>query len=87
MFNDTSGSTWQDMMKNKLDYCTANINTTKVNTETFVNGGWSGVNFGFGVFSKLGNTYQLVWFSSEGIYYCRNVAGNYDYKNILWTNS
>lgn len=89
MINDTSGSNWQDMVKNKLDYCIANINTTKTNIETFINGGWYGVNFGFGIFSKTGNTYQLVWFSSDGIYYCRNVlgSGNYDYRNILWTNS
>ena len=82
MINDTSGATWQDMMKNKLDYCVANINTTKENVETFINGGWSGVNFGFGIFSKLGTTYQLVWYSSDGIYYCRNVFGTYDYRNI-----
>ena len=87
MIDDTNGSTWQDMMKNKLDYCINNINTTKGNIETFINGGWSGKNFGFGVFSKLGNAYQLVWFSNDGIYYCRNVFGTYDYKSILWTNS
>lgn len=83
MFNDTSGSTWQDMMKNKLDYCVANINTTKTNIETFINGGWSGVNYGFGVFSKIGTVYQLVWYSTDGIYYCRKLGnGNYDYRNI-----
>ena len=91
MINDTSGSDWQEMMKNKLDYCINNINTTKENVETFINGGWSGRNFGFGVFSKLRNTYQntyqLVWFSSDGIYFCRNVFGTYDYRSILWTNS
>lgn len=83
LFNDTSGSTWQDMMKNKLDYCINNINTTKENVETFINGGWSGVNFGFGIFSKIGTTYQLIWFSTDGIYYCRKLGnGNYDYRNI-----
>lgn len=87
MIDDTSGSNWQDMMKNKIDYCISNIDTSKTNIETFINGGWYGVNFGFGIFSKTGNTYQLVWYSTDGIYYCRNVAGNYDYRNILWTNS
>ena len=88
MIDDTSGANWQDMMKNKLDYCINNINTTKTNIETFVNGGWYGRNYGFGVFSKLLNAYQLVWFSSDGIYYCRKIDnGVYEYKNILWTNS
>lgn len=83
MIHDTSGSSWQDMMKNKLDYCIANINTTKTNIETFVNGGWSGVNFGFGIFSKIGPTYQLVWLSSNATYYCRKLGdGTYQYTNI-----
>lgn len=83
LFNDTSGSNWQDMMKNKLDYCINNINTTKTNLETFINGGWSGVNYGFGVFSKIGTVYQLIWFSSDDIYYCRKLGGEtYNYRNI-----
>ena len=87
MFDDTSGSTWQDMMKNKLDYCISNIGGTRGTQQAFINGGWSGVNFGFGIFSKIGLTYQLVWYSTDGIYYCRNVAGNYDYRNVSWTGS
>ena len=58
MFDDTSGSTWQDMMKNKLDYCISNIGGTRGTQQAFINGGWSGVNFGFGIFSKIGLTYQ-----------------------------
>lgn len=88
LFNDTSGSDWKDMLKNKIDYCISNINTTKTNIETFINGGWSGVNYGFGILSKLGNVYQLVWYSTDGIYYCRKLDnGVYDYRSILWTNS
>ena len=83
MFNDTSGSNWQDMMKNKLDYCINNINTTKENVETFINGGWSGINIGFGIFSKIGNKYQLIWTSSNATYYCRKLGnGTYQYTNI-----
>lgn len=81
--NDTSGANWQDMMKNKLDYCINNINTTKSDVETFINGGWSGVNYGFGLFSKLGTNYQLVWISSNATYYCRKLSNNtYQYTNI-----
>ena len=82
MFNDTSGSNWQDMMKNKIDYCISNIDASKTSLETFINGGWSGVNFGFGIFSKIGTTYQLVWTSSDATYYCRKLGnGNYVYKD------
>lgn len=83
MIDDTSGANWQDMMKNKIDYCINNINTTKENVETFINGGWSGVNYGFGVFSKLGDVYQLIWTSSDATYYCRKLGGGtYQYTNI-----
>ena len=88
MIDDTSGSNWQDMMKNKLDYCINNINTTKTNIETFINGGWYGVNYGFGVFSKLGDTYQLIWTSSNATYYCRKIGnGNYEYKDMSITDT
>lgn len=79
LFNDTSGSDWQAMMKNKIDYCISNIDTTKNNKETFINGGWSGVNYGFGVFSKIGTTYQLVWHSQIGTLYCRKIGSTYVY--------
>ena len=83
MFSDTSGSNWQDMMKNKLDYCISNIGGTKGTQQAFINGGWSGVNFGFGIFSKIGLTYQLVWFSSNATYYCRKLGdGTYQYTDI-----
>ena len=88
MFNDASGANWQDMMKNKLDYCINNINTTKTNIETFINGGWNGVNYGFGVFSKTENIYQLIWFSSNATYYCRKLGnGNYEYKDMSITDT
>ena len=79
LFSDTSGSDWQTMMKNKLDYCISNINTSKENMETFINGGWSGINYGFGIFSKIGTTYQLIWHSDYGSYYVRKIGSNYDY--------
>lgn len=82
LFNDTSGSDWQTMMKNKLDYCINNINTSKNNAMSFINGGWSGNNYGFGIFSKIGtSSYQLVWFSNIGYtYYVQKYNNNYTYK-------
>jgi hypothetical protein len=87
MFSDTNGSTWQDMMKNKLDYCISTIDTNRYNVETFINGGWNGRNYGFGLFSKIGNVYQLIWTSSDATYYCRKLGnGNYDYKDKSGTD-
>ena len=82
LFNDTSGSDWQTMMKNKIDYCIDNMNTNKTNAEMFINGGWSGVNYGFGIFSKIGTVYQLVWHSSTDTYYVRKSGSTYTYKNM-----
>ena len=83
MFNDTSGSDWKEMMKNKIDYCIDNINTTKTNAQTFINGGWYGVNYGLGMFSKTGPAYQLIWISSDATYFCRKLGDNtYLYTNI-----
>ena len=79
MFNDTAGSTWQDMIKSKLDYCIDNIDTTRQNAETFINGGWQGRNFGCGIFSKIGTTSQLVWFSQYEVYYCKKDGNGYHY--------
>ena len=86
LYNDTSGSDWQTMLKNKLDYCINNINTSRTNAQAFLNGGWSGVMYGLGIFSKIdisgiGTTYQLMWVSQDGIYYCiKSSAGVYTYK-------
>lgn len=81
LFNDTSGSDWQAMMKNKIDYCISNINTSKNNAMAFINGGWSGQNYGFGIFSKIGTVYQLIWFSNYGYsFFARKIGNNYDYK-------
>lgn len=77
LFNDTSGTDWQTMMKNKIDYCIANINTSKTNAMSFINGGWLGVNYGYGVFSKIGSFYQLVWICSDFIAYCRKSGNDY----------
>lgn len=86
MFQDTIGTNWQDMMKNKIDYCIANINTNKSIFETFINGGWAGVVYGFGFFSKIGNFYQLLWFSNRGTYYCNYNGINYEYKILNGNN-
>lgn len=91
LFNDTSGSDWKTMIKNKLDYCISNIKTSKENIETFINGGWSGVEYGFGIFSKIGTTYQLMWHTKNGYCYVRKVGNIYDYyssiPNVLYNDS
>ena len=79
-FNDTSGTDWIDMMKNKINWCISNITSSTGYKETFINGGWSGVEYGFGLFSKINNLcYQLVWFSTRGIFYMRKIGTEYNY--------
>lgn len=91
LFSDTSGSSWKDMMKNKLDYCVSNMKTSKQNMETFINGGWSGVEYGFGLFSKIGTVYQLTWFTNNGYRYVRKIGSTYSYysstPDILYNNN
>lgn len=82
LFQDTSGSNWADMMKNKIDYCIANINTSKTNAMVFINGGWQNVNWGYGLFSKIDEYYQLVWISIYGVFYVRKINGNYEYSSF-----
>lgn len=91
LFSDTSGSSWKDMMKNKLDYCVSTMKTSKQNMETFINGGWSGVNYGFGIFSKIGTAYQLTWFTNDGYKYVRKIGSTYSYysstPDVLYNNN
>jgi hypothetical protein len=82
MFNDTSGNSWSEMMKNKIDYCINNIKVTSTNKVVPINGGWSGVNYGFGLFSKIGEIYQLIWFSNNVIRYCRKSGSTYEYTSF-----
>lgn len=82
MYNDTSGSSWTEMMKNKLDYCVNNLKVTSNNKIVPINGGWSGVNYGFGLFSKIGGVYQLTWFSINVIRYCRKIGSSYEYGSF-----
>ena len=84
-FNDTSGSDWKVMLKNKLDWCISNITTTKSYLQTFINGGWQGNMFGLGMFSKINSTYQLVWFSGTGTYYVLKYGSSYSYYQSLYT--
>ena len=85
-YNDTAGTSWQDMMKNKIDYCINNGFVYGTNGMCFFNGGWSGVNYGFGIFSKIGAMYQLVWYSTDGIYFCRKdgIYNTYLYRYVTF---
>lgn len=80
LFNDTSGSTLKEMMKNKIDYCINNVGTNKSNFQVFINGGWSGRMFGFGLFSKIGSFYQLTWTCEQGTYYIMKNGSNYSVR-------
>ena len=80
MYNDTSGSDWETMLKNKLDWCISNITTTQTKYQTFINGGWQSVRLGFGIFSKIDNSYQIIWISQNEICYCLKTNNTYTYR-------
>ena len=85
-FNDTSGSDWKVMLKNKIDWCISNITTTKSYLQTFINGGWQGQMFGLGMFSKINSTYQLIWFSGTGTHYVLKYGTTYTYYRSLFSS-
>ena len=86
LYNDTSGADWKAFLKNKIDYCVANMDTTKPVTSMFINGGWAGVTFGNGIFTKINNIYTLTWFAEKGTYFCIKDGTNYQYK-VLGNNN
>lgn len=86
-FDDTSGSDWKEMLRNKINYC-SNIVSDKSMAQMFLNGGWMNINYGFGIYSKIGTIHQVVWLSSSGIYYSKlNSDGTYSYFRIGGTDN
>lgn len=77
-FNDTKGADYKEMLRNKIEYCKT-IVANKSRAQMFLNGGWSGINYGFGIYSKIGTIHQIVWFSSFGIHFCSVVGDTYKY--------
>ena len=84
--NDTAADSFQNLLKNKLDWCIQYIKIP-IPGMTFINGGWQGIMFGFGVYSKINAyTYQLVWFSASYIGYVMKYNSNYTYKKVDFSN-
>ena len=85
-YNESSGTSTTNLLKNKLDWCIANIKIGEQGI-TFINGGWSQNSFGFGLFSKIANVYQLIYFDENFIGYCAKLwNNNYIYKKIDMNN-
>ncbi len=83
IYQDTVGSDVKEMLRNKIDYGASK--STKTNETILLNGGWSTRNYGFGIYSKIGNTQHIVWFSTFGIYMCRKHNGTYNYYQVSLT--
>lgn len=79
--NDTSGNDWKEMLRNKIDYCIPLF--TRENQSIVLNGGWQGVNFGFAMVTRIDTIYQIVWFSTNGAFYCRKSGNEY----LYWSTS
>ena len=80
MFDDTSGSDWKEMLRNKIAYCKPKF--TRQNQSILLNGGWLNHNFGFAICTRIGTQYQIVWLCISGICYCRYDGSQYYY----WSN-
>lgn len=82
-YSDTVGTDIKELLRNKIEYglslCTQYYETV------MFDGGWSGHNFGFSIFSKNGGIYHVIWISTFGIYMCRSYNGTYTYHQISWT--
>lgn len=85
-FNDTTATNINELLRNKMDLCSQQCqNETKC--QMFINGGWSGKNYGFGMYSKIDGCQQLIWICTDGIYFCRKIGNIYDsYKKVSFTN-
>lgn len=82
-YDDTVGSDIKELLRNKMAYGLS-LCTQPYETIMF-DGGWSGKNFGFSIFSKNGGSHHVIWISTFGIYMCRLNNGTYTYQQISWT--
>lgn len=80
LYQDSPGENYEEMLRNKLDYCISNVDASKEYTMFFINGGWYGKNYGFGIYSKIAHIHQLVWHSPWGTYFCRKSGDTYTYR-------
>lgn len=81
-YNATSGSTWQDMIKNKIDYVKSNYPTGHV---YILAGGWAGKMYGYSIVNYPESTQISVDFygvNGNMNYHGRWDGTNYSYKNM-----
>lgn len=83
-FNDTSGSDIYALLRNKLDI----VETTLADKERgcmFLNGGWSGQNYGFAIGSKINYVIQVIMIFNTDIWAARKINGAYTYTRYFNT--
>lgn len=81
-YNDTGGSTWQEMVKNKIDYVKSNYPTGHV---YILAGGWSGQEWGYSLVNYPNSTHISIDFYGIGgmkKYHGYWDGTNYSYKNL-----
>lgn len=79
IYNNTSGSSRKDLLENKLTV--GRDNSTKANEIIMINGGWSGINYGYGIYSKIANDVDhFLYVDQNGIYTIREYNNNYEYN-------
>lgn len=81
-YNDTGGSTWQEMVKNKIDYVKSNYPTGHV---YILAGGWSGQERGYSFVNYPNSTHiSIDFYGIAGVkkYHGYWDGTNYSYKNL-----
>jgi hypothetical protein len=83
-FNDTSGTDVKELLRNKISQVQTQLNGVG-NGMMFLNGGWAGVNYCFGIGSKVGVVIQVICFFNDNIFYARYDGGGYSYT--VWNGT
>lgn len=79
-YEDTSAGDIKELLRKKIIYGSSLC--TKSNETIAFSGGWSGINYGFTIYSQTGSTKHAVWISTSGIYMGRIYNGTYEYFSI-----
>lgn len=81
-YNDTSGSTWQEMIKNKIDYVRTYYPVGHV---YILAGGWAGISYGYAIVNyPISTQISVEWHSVNGhlVYQGQYNGSTYTYNDL-----
>lgn len=84
-YEDSFGNDIYALLNAKLNLVSTKLSGV-TNGTMFLNGGWSGTDYGFGIGSKIDNVIQVTMFFSDGIYFARLSNNQYKYRKVAFQN-